>query len=297
MSEIKTGTSRDVLEYYSKNFQSILNCYSLGDDGFPVDPAYYRRRLYNKFLNDNRPSKILDIGCGGGYTVLDALNLGLDAYGIEPVDALVANGKKILRENNQSEDRICKDDLANIVNYKERYDLVSLLSVLPHVPESLWESAHRDIAGLISSDGVYFGVYRNALFDLYTFNSFTIDFYLENLLADVDFSEDKSGVQLRLRELISFPDIPGREHTNARDKNFGKLERVKSNPLTIGKYLKSFRLDVEKIQYYHFHCLPPIAMNKMNDYKGTNHKMELSMSDSWQGAFMAAMFIVQARKV
>jgi hypothetical protein len=174
---------------------------------------------------------------------------------------------------------------------------VSLLSVLPHVPETLWEKAHQDIVRLLRDGGVFYGVYRNALFDLYTFNSFTMDFYMDDLLARIDFPEGQAAVRERLRSLVSFPDLPGKQHTNAKDKDFGKLERVKSNPLTIRDYLKHFGLTVEKIQFYHFHCLPPLIMNKISEYKKVNHHMEQSMSDDWRGNFMAAMFIVQARKV
>ena len=73
----KTGTSKEVLNYYSNNWNEIANCYDLDDNGFPLDPAWYRRRLYNLFLEKYNPKSVLDIGCGGGWTVLDSLKLGI----------------------------------------------------------------------------------------------------------------------------------------------------------------------------------------------------------------------------
>ena len=47
----KTGTSKDVLTYYHNNWDKIANCYNLDKDNIPIDPAWYRRRLYNNFLD------------------------------------------------------------------------------------------------------------------------------------------------------------------------------------------------------------------------------------------------------
>ena len=52
ISMTKTATSNDVLNYYSNNWERIANCYDLDDRGLPVDPAWYRRRLYNQFLEN-----------------------------------------------------------------------------------------------------------------------------------------------------------------------------------------------------------------------------------------------------
>ena len=81
----KTATSKDVLNYYERNRGKIANCYDLDHKGLPVDPAWYRRRLYNLFLKEYKPKSVLDIGCGGGWTVLDALKKGISAIGVEPI--------------------------------------------------------------------------------------------------------------------------------------------------------------------------------------------------------------------
>ena len=87
-----TGTSEEVLGYYSRNWDKIANCYDVDEVGLPIDPAWYRKRLYIEFLQRNKPQSVLDIGCGGGSSVLDALELGIDVRGIEPVAELKNHG-------------------------------------------------------------------------------------------------------------------------------------------------------------------------------------------------------------
>ncbi len=295
--ESNTGTSEEVLDYYSRNWDKIANCYNLDEAGLPIDPAWYRKRLYVDFLQRNKPQSVLDIGCGGGWSVLDALELGVDAKGIEPVAELKNHGCDLLQKRGHDPDRITQDDLAILANLRsDSLDCIALLSVLPHVPIDKWEGIHTDIARVLRPGGRLVAAYRNELFDLFTFNSFTLEFYDKKLwgcepcasLADNHLDE--------LKSLMTNPDLPGPYFTAAKDQSFGNLERVKSNPLTIQIYLSQFGLQVEKTRYYHFHCVPPLMADKVGEFREINHQLELSMSDDWRGNFMAAIFMVEVVK-
>lgn len=293
-----TGTSVDVLSYYSRNWEKIAGCYDLDSAGLPVDPAFYRRRLYRDFLERVKPGSVLDIGCGGGWTVLDALELKVNARGIEPVAELQKYGKELLARNGHLQERISKEDLSilrEMPNGKE--ECIALLSVLPHVPHDDWDSVHSNISRTLMPGGKFFAAYRNSLFDLYTFNSLTLEFYDRGLWstdASKDLHTDK--ILTHLKGLITNPDLPGQYHTMAVDKSFGELQRVKSNPLTIGAYLSRFGMRLDKIRFYHYHCAPPLMMHEIPNYKKINDQMEKQLSDDWRGHFMCAMFVVEVTK-
>lgn len=293
-----TGTSEDVLTYYSRNWDKIANCYALDERGLPPDPAWYRRRLYQEFAGRTRPNSLLDIGCGGGWTVLDALELGLNARGIEPVAELAGFGQKLLQERGHDPKRIAQDDLASCaVMPANSEDCIALLSVLPHVPRANWDQVHRDMARLLRPGGRFTAAYRNELFDLYTFNSLTLEFYDRTLWDNPACSALRTNEQLaRLKGLVTNPDQPGPYFTAAKDKSFGNLDRMKSNPLTMPAYFKQFGLTVERIRFYHFHCVPPLLAKDLPEFRTINHQLELTMSDDWRGHFMAAMFVVEAVK-
>lgn len=295
---VKTGTSNEVLDYYSRNWEKIANCYALDADGLPSDPAWYRRRLYQQFLDRAKPASLLDVGCGGGWTVLDALERGINARGIEPVKELREHGCKLLQEKGYDPSKIALQDLACLDDLPDQsQDCIALLSVLPHVPSSNWNHVHQQIARVLRPGGRLIAAYRNELFDLFTFNSITVEFY-DKSLWDVEPLDclRTDGVIHRLKNLITNPDLPGPYFTAAKDVAFGKLERVKSNPLTMAHYLAGFGLNVERTRFFHFHCVPPLMSNDIPQFKSLNHQLELTMSDDWRANFMAAIFMVEVVK-
>lgn len=297
-AEIGTGTSEEVLQYYSRNWDKIANCYDLDGDGFPIDPAWYRRRLYKDFLLHNKPESVLDVGCGGGWTVLDALEMGINAKGIEPVAELKNHGCNLLQENGHDPGRITQDDLAILAKLPSNsLDCIALLSVLPHVPKGRWDEVHRNIARVLRPGGRLVAAYRNELFDLYTFNSFTLEFYDKALWGCQPCSTLANGHLGKLKSLITNPDMPGPYFTAAKDKSFGNIERVKSNPLTMPSFFHQYGLRLEKTRYYHFHCVPPLLQNDVENYRDINHQLELTMSDDWRGNLMAAIFMIEAIKM
>jgi SAM-dependent methyltransferase len=295
-STVQTGTSAEVLEYYARNWESIANCYALHDDGLPRDPAWYRRRLYQGFLDERRPSSVLDIGCGGGWTVLDALDRGADARGIEPVGKLHSFAADLLRQHGHDPRRVRQDDLAALTTAASASEeCIALLSVLPHVPAGSWESIHTNMARVLKPGGRVVAAYRNALFDLFTFNSFTVEAFDQSLWNCPAGEALRTGQTIRaLQGLMTHPDVPGPYFTASVDKSFGRLKRVKSNPLTIGPELRAHGLEVERVRFYHFHCVPPLLADGVPDFAHINYRMEAELADDWRGTVMAAMFLVEA---
>ena len=294
-----TATSSEVIGYYSRNWERIANCYAVDEGGLPTDPAWYRRRLYNDFLKRARPSSVRDIGCGGGWTVLDALDVGVDARGIEPVAELKDHGSRLLQTHGHDPGRITREDLAVLLTLPaESVDCIALLSVLPHVPRGRFDDVHRAIARVLRPGGRAIAAYRNELFDLYTFNSFTVERYHQTLWACEPCEPLRTDEWVTiLKGLVSNPDVPGPYFTSAKDKSFGQLDRTKANPLVMPAYLAKLGLRVERTRYYHFHCVPPLMANAVEEYRAINHQLELTMSDDWRGNFMAAMFLTEVVRI
>jgi SAM-dependent methyltransferase len=294
-----TATSPEVLAYYARNWQAIANCYAIDGQGLPIDAAWYRRRLYTDFLDRRKPSSILDVGCGGGWTVLDALDRGLDARGLEPIAELVSHGHGLLTKHGHGADRITRADLASLANLPEAsLDCVALLSVLPHVPEERWDAVHGEIARVLRPGGWFIAAYRNELFDVFTFNSITLEFYDTSLWGCEPCASLRTQERLaQLKGLITHPDVPGPYFTLSTDKSFGEFRRVKSNPLAMPQYLLSHELRVDRTAFYHYHAVPPLMADAVPEYRRINHQLELTMPADWRGHIMAAMFVVEAQRL
>jgi ubiquinone/menaquinone biosynthesis C-methylase UbiE len=295
----KTATSNDVLNYYSNNWERIANCYDLDDRGLPVDPAWYRRRLYNQFLEKHKPKSVLDIGCGGGWTTLDSLKLGVKTIGLEPVIELKDFAENLLQKEGFDGKNILNEDLLYIKTLENNsQDCIALLSVIPHVPLNKIEKIHKELYRVLKPGGKLVIAYRNELFDLFTFNSITLEFYKNRIweLDELKKLSETPEVLKALSGLINNPDLPGKFHTNAKDKSFGKLNRFKTNPLTIKEYLSSYGLKWLESHFYHFHAVPPLISNEVQDLKKINHHLELNYSSDWRANFMCPMYLVISEK-
>ena len=295
----RTGTSKKVLEYYSNNWSAIANCYDIDDNGLPIDPAWYRRRLYNLFLKKYKPKSILDIGCGGGWTVLDSLKLGINTIGVEPVLELKKFAENLLSKEGYKGKNILLEDLIYIESLEDNsQDCISLLSVIPHVPINNLDKIHKELYRVLKPGGKLVVAYRNELFDFFTFNSITLDFYKDRIWESEEFNKisNDPNVLKALKSLINNPDIPGKFHTNVEDKSFGKLDRFKTNPLTVDSFLSSYGFKWLESNFYHFHAVPPLISDKVKDLKKINHFLELNFSSDWRANFMCPMYLVIAEK-
>lgn len=111
-----------------------------------------------KTKNQNKLKNYLDIGCGEGYTLLEATNLGFKTFGIDIADNRIEDAKKL---------EICffSGELFE-ANYPDNYfDIIYMDSVLEHlVNPSLYL---KEIKRILRLDGIaYIGVpNEDSLFD------------------------------------------------------------------------------------------------------------------------------------
>ena len=194
---------------------------------------------------------------------------------------------------------ILNEDLLYIKTLENNsQDCIALLSVIPHVPLNKIEKIHKELYRVLKPGGKLVIAYRNELFDLFTFNSITLEFYKNRIweLDELKKLSETPEVLKALSGLINNPDLPGKFHTNAKDKSFGKLNRFKTNPLTIKEYLSSYGLKWLESHFYHFHAVPPLISNEVQDLKKINHHLELNYSSDWRANFMCPMYLVISEK-
>jgi 2-polyprenyl-3-methyl-5-hydroxy-6-metoxy-1,4-benzoquinol methylase len=117
------------------------------------------RQLFEEILRIAqrlRPGgRLLDVGCSYGTLVESAVNIGYDAYGIEPFDEPFTYARDRLGH------RIRQGTLEDVCASAETWDIVTLANVLEHLPSPL--GAVRGIHRVLRPGGLLFVVIPNVL--------------------------------------------------------------------------------------------------------------------------------------
>jgi SAM-dependent methyltransferase len=267
------------------------------DDRYGGD--LYRIMLVRQLLAEHRPKRLLDVGCGTAEPMLRLLQDGFDVRGFDFSSGMIAEAKRKLKARGYAEELAEVDDLLDpgiVTRYgEEGYDAVIANGVLPYIPAR--EEPHRHLAALLKPGGLYVSAYSNALFDLVTFNRFTIRFHTEKFLQGLGLrDEDRAELEKRLAGLVSNPDEPASIVQGARDHVF-----VRSDvPFEVSADLAKLGLRQIDILFYKFHAFPPLLKNASpalrTSFVRASRAYEIERARDWRGYFLASTFIMVCRK-
>ena len=101
-------------------------------------PLHDINPLRLKYINDRvglKDKSVLDVGCGGGILAESMAALGATVTGIDLGEAPLAVARLHLKESGQKVEylRVSAEDIAS--ERPERYDVVTCMEMLEHVPE------------------------------------------------------------------------------------------------------------------------------------------------------------------
>jgi ubiquinone/menaquinone biosynthesis C-methylase UbiE len=102
---------------------------------------------YLKFLR-KRSLKMLDVGCGKGYYVRDAIEEGIDAYGIDTSTYALENAL------DEVKDRITFGSLTEIPFGDEEFDVMTAFDVIEHIQPKDTSNAVKEMRRVLKPDGI-----------------------------------------------------------------------------------------------------------------------------------------------
>ncbi len=121
------------------------------DESYYTERKYYSKKhviKYVKFLLKNKEDiKWLDIGCGLGYLIKEAIEEGIDAYGIEVSNYALKNA--IIRE------RVKFGSITDIPFEDDYFDIVSAFDILEHIHPKDTFKALSEIRRVLRSRGAF----------------------------------------------------------------------------------------------------------------------------------------------
>ena len=272
--------------------------YYTGKTGY-YPANWYRLKLTKKIIDKQLSprSTVLDAGCGTGEILVHLLRKGHRAFGCDLSQGMIdVSQRKIAKLGLKA--GLVKTSLEDLRAYKTKsFDAVFAMGVFPYIREDAESACYAEILRVLRPGGLFVSAHENELFDVFTFNKYTLRFFERNiypLIRQVDADVPLKKLKSRLATLVTNPKAPATIDAlkAPRDIIFTKPE----NPLVYGDKLKTYGFELESRAYYHFHALPPLLRNDDRRLMGISQKMEGRFSTAWQGMFLASTFVATARK-
>ena len=269
------------------------NLYNL-DLKYPAN--YFRLGLLLKSFTAHSMKKLIEVGVGEGTPLTMLGKTGIDVYGFDISDAMVAMAKKAMKRNKMDPEKILKADIEEPVSYSDfyreaPYDGLIAFGVMPHVQSV--EKSLQNMASLLRTGGVAYIEFRNQLFSLFTFNSYTKEFILEELLAGVD-EKIRSKVGAALEGIL-----PKTAVQTAGKKGGPTYQNIRAkfhNPFLMESLFAQAGFRKIRLLWYHHHPAMPFLEPSMREsFRSEAIQMEKTVQD-WRSHFLCSAFVVEAVK-
>jgi SAM-dependent methyltransferase len=253
-----------------------------------------------KSFKENSIRRTIEVGVGEGTPLSTLAKEGIEVSGFDISHAMVKRAKESIAATGQNPDNIIWGDVQDRTSYQPLlagglFDGLMAMGVMPHVEDD--DLCLRNMKDMIKPNGMVFIEFRNSLFSLFTFNRYTHEFIMDELLSEVS-SEVKNTVDgfLRSKLEMSLPIQRDVIEDNPSAVGYDAILSKFHNPLTITKKFEELGfIDVELL-WYHFHpAMPHLSAVNESQYREDAIHLE-SFSNDWRGMFLCSAFVVQARK-
>lgn len=263
-------------------------------------PANYFRLqlLLNSFLAKGI-KRVIEVGVGEGTPLTTLAKAGIDVWGFDISQEMVEASKRIMQNNGMNPDHVFWGDVQDPSTYVQAlkdglFDGLMAMGVMPHVEND--DMVINNISTMIRPGGSVFIEFRNKLFSLFTFNRYTADFILNDLLRDVS-DEVKAVVAKDLENRVRL-DMPPRRDTIAGSDapGYDAILSKFHNPFEVVELFKKHDFEDIRLLWYHYHPAMPYLEQQLPEvFRREAIRLEHEPSN-WRGYFLCSAFVVEAVK-
>jgi 2-polyprenyl-3-methyl-5-hydroxy-6-metoxy-1,4-benzoquinol methylase len=254
------------------------------DGGYPANHFAFRHVV--KTLHDNKAQRMVEIGVGQGRAISIFTEAGIELHGLDIDPAMVETSTGVMEDLGLPTDRVTWGDIEDSISLSAirkdaPFDALLAMGVLPHVTHD--QVALENMRQLIKPGGMVFVECRNKLFSLITFNRFTYEFIMDDLLDGVSGPvKDTAGNFLRSRVDTDIPTQPA-----------GHAAKY-HNPLEIHEVFEAAGFVDIRVRPFHYHAAMPRFEKELGAaFRADSIALENEPS-SWRGLFLCSAFIVEA---
>jgi SAM-dependent methyltransferase len=219
---------------------------------------------------------------------------------------MVEKARTNFAENGLSPENIIFGDIQDPITYSPllragQFDALLAMGVLPHVQNE--EYVLKNMKNLVKPNGRVFIEFRNKLFSLFTFNRYTYEFIMEDLLDGVS-PQLKSIVSKNLKDRLQM-NLPTPRMTSASanvndssaDGEVIGYDAILSkfhNPFEMIDLFEKIGFKESKLHWYHYHpAMPNLSEEDPQLFRDEALKLEHNNSN-WKGMFLCSAFVIEA---
>jgi len=261
-------------------------------------PANYFRLqlLLNSFIS-KKIKRVIEIGVGEGTPLSTLGKSGIDVWGFDISTEMVKKSKENMKKNGMNPDQIFLGDIQDPTTYVHalkdgRFDGLMAMGVMPHVEND--DMVLKNMSTLVLPGGSVFIEFRNKLLSLFSFNRYTVDFILNDLLTEVS-DEVKDMVQKDLESRLRMDMPPIRDKVENSDApGYDTILSKFHNPFEVIELFKKHGFTDVQLHWYHYHpSMPYLKENMPESFRKEAIRLEHEPSN-WRGYFLCSAFVIEA---
>jgi len=241
-----------------------------------IEGQYHRHRLamVEALIGDcDLKSRIcVDLGCGEGIFSEYLLSRGARVIAFDPAEEMVRSAAERLHKTDR-DSRVFKAGVEGLRSIApESVDFVFALNVIAYLSDDEEGLFYKESARVLRRGATMVVTHSNELFDMYTLNRFTVEFFQRHFCG----ADGGSGVG----SLLTQPDKPDRVSFNIRE-----------NPLTYRYKLGNYGFDEVQQEFANLHEVPPALMVLADiDKRVYANTLAWDEKKRWKLLFMCSMF-------
>ena len=266
--------------------------------GYPAN--YFRLQLLLNSFIENDVERVVEVGVGEGTPLATLARAGMQVSGFDISEAMVAKSRERMTEIGQDPDRIIWGDIEDPTTYVEllrdgQHDALMAMGVMPHVRNDT--QVLKNMATLLRPGGLAFIEFRNKLFSLFSFNRYTYEFVMDDLLAGVDDTvRTNVGDYLRTKLEMDKPPVRSEHYAVEGAVGYDAILSKFHNPFEVLEVFDDLGFEDVELLWYHYHpAMPFLAEKDPAAFRDAALALEHETS-GWRGLFLCSAFVVQARK-
>lgn len=289
--------SQSVIDFWERSAESYrTSAYQFKRHGTRY-PFYETRLALMADMSKNLPKgTLLDAGCGGASVLIHFQGLGWKCKGVDGAHNMVAVARKNMEEAGLDPNDIQHSDVTDLSLYRDQsFDLVLSPGVMEYLNPEEEARALKESFRVLKPGGHLLVENINGLFDISTFNRFTVNFFADQVLPHFfPDAAERERLTGRIRDLVTNPDKPDRKgtYTTTRDQVYTRADI----PLAYGEKARTFGFEQIEQGFYRFHAVPPLLFEAEPALEQVSIDRELAMSRHWLGNLLASGFISLLRK-